>query len=114
VTTINEIAELQKAVKKVNVSNEIKSYLISIVRATREDKDVLSGVSTRASVALFKGSRALAFLEGRDFVLPDDVKKLAMPVLAHRVHVKPEAEMDDVTAKIVVERVLNAVPVPKI
>lgn len=114
ITSVKEIAELQKAVKKIHVSNEVKSYLISLVRAVREDADVLSGVSTRASVALFKGSRALAFLQGRDYVLPDDVKKLATPVLAHRVRVKPEAEMDDVTAKIVVDRVLSTVPVPKI
>lgn len=114
VTTVKEIAELQKTVKKVHVSDEVKSYLISLVRACREDPDVLSGVSTRASVALFKGSRALAFLQGRDYVLPDDIKKLAMPVLAHRVHVKPEAEMEDVTSKIVVNRVLSAIPVPKI
>jgi MoxR-like ATPase len=63
---------------------------------------------------LFKGSRALAFLQGRDFVLPDDVKRLALPAFAHRIRVKPEAEMEDVTPKMVIDRVLSGVPVPKI
>jgi MoxR-like ATPase len=72
------------------------------------------GPSTRATVALFKGSRAMALLEGRDYVLPDDVKKLALPVLIHRVHVKPEAEMENVTPKMIIDRVLSGVTVPKI
>lgn len=113
VASIKDIVELRQIVKKVHVSEEIMGYIVDLVRAAREDPDVLSGVSTRATVALFKGSRALAFLQGRDYVLPDDVKRLAFPVLAHRIHVKSEAEMDDVTAKTVVDRVLAAVPVPK-
>ena len=114
VTTVKEILELQKEVRKVHVSKEIVSYLVSIVRATRKDPDVLSGISTRASVSLFKGSRAYALMQGRNYVVPDDIKRLASPVLIHRVHIKPEAEMDDVTAKTVVDRVLNSVPVPKV
>ena len=113
VISIEQVLELQKVVKKVHVSNEVRSYMVSLVRAAREDPDVLLGLSTRASIAFFKGSRAVAFLQGRDYVLPDDVKRLAFPVLTHRVRLKPEAEMDDVTAKTVVDRVLGAVPVPK-
>ena len=114
VTSIEEILKLQDVIKKIHVSDEIRNYAVALVRAAREDPDILPGLSTRAGVALYKGSRAYAFLQGRDFVLPDDVKRLAFPVLSHRVHVKPEAEMDDVTAKTVVDRVLSSVPVPKI
>lgn len=114
VVSLNELVELQESVKKVHVSNEVGAYMVEIVSQCRADPDVASGPSTRASVAFFKGSRALAFLQGRDFVLPDDVKRLALPVLSHRVNVKSEAEMEDVTPKTVIDRVLNAVPVPKI
>lgn len=114
VASLEDIASLQQAIKRVHVSDEVKGYIIDLVRAARVDPDVLSGISTRASVCLFKSSRAYAYLKGRDFVLPDDVKRLAFPVLAHRIRVKPEAEMDDVTAKTVVDRVLSTVPVPKI
>lgn len=114
VASLDEIALLRQKIKAVHVSDEVKGYIIDLVRACRVDPDVLYGVSTRASVSLFKSSRAYAYLKGRDFVLPDDVKRLAFPVLAHRIRVKPEAEMDDVTAKTVVDRVLSSVPVPKI
>jgi len=114
VASLDEIVSLRWQIKSVHVSDEVKGYIIDLVRACRVDPDVLYGVSTRASVCLFKSSRAYAYLKGRDFVLPDDVKRLAFPVLAHRIRVKPEAEMDDVTAKTVVDRVLSSVPVPKI
>ena len=112
--SLENIRELQAQVKKVHVSEEIGTYIVSLINRTREDPDVSSGPSTRASVALFKGSRALAYLQGRDYVLPDDVKKLVLPVLVHRVRVKPEAEMEDATPEKVVERVLSAVAFPKI
>jgi len=113
VASAQSINELQQQVRKVHVSQEVGGYMVSLVQAARKDPDVASGPSTRASIALFKGSRALAFLQSRDFVLPDDVKKLALPVLQHRIRVKSEAEMDDVTPKAVVDRVLAAVSVPK-
>ncbi len=114
VVTVKDILELQKEVRKVHVSKEIVSYIVSLVRATRKDPDVLSGISTRASVSLFKGARAYALMQGRNYVLPDDVKHLASPVFTHRIRIKPEAEMDDVTAKTVIDRVLSSVPVPKV
>jgi MoxR-like ATPase len=114
VVTLEEIVELQETVKKIHVSPDVEAYVVALVHAVRRDPDVSSGPSTRASVALLKGSRAIAFLQGRDFVLPDDVKKLALPCLVHRIRVKPEAEMENVTSKAIVERVLNSVPIPKI
>ena len=113
VVSLKEIVELQAVVKKVHVSEEVGDYIVSLVHALRQDPDVKGGPSTRASIALFKGSRAYAFLEGRDFVIPDDIKNLAYAALMHRVHIKSEAEMDNVTPKKVIERALNTVPVPK-
>jgi MoxR-like ATPase len=113
-TSLETIVELQRLVKKVHVADEIGAYIVSLVNRTREDPDVSSGPSTRASVAFFKGARALAFMQGRDYALPDDVKKLALPVLVHRIRVKPEAEMEDVTPETVINRVLSTVAVPKI
>jgi MoxR-like ATPase len=114
VASLKDILELQQAVKKVHVSDEVNDYMVSLIRTAREDPDVRAGPSTRAGIAFFKGSRALALLHGRDYVLPDDVKALAFPALVHRIFVKPEAEMEDVTVKMVVDRVLRTVPVPKI
>ena len=114
VASLEEIVEIQGVVKKVHVSDQVRDYMVSLVRFARQDPDIVMGPSTRASVSLYKGSRAFAFLQGRDYVLPDDVKKLAPSVLIHRIRVKPEAEMEGVTPKTVVERVLKEVPVPKI
>ncbi len=114
VASLKEIANLQSSVKKVHVSDEVKNYIVSLVRFAREDPDIFTGPSTRTSVSFYKGSRAFAFLQGRDYVLPDDVKKLAIPVMIHRVRVKPEAEMENVKPINIVERVLKSVAVPKI
>lgn len=114
VASLEEIVEIQGVVKKVHVSDQVRDYMVSLVRFARQDPDIVMGPSTRASVSLYKCSRAFAFLQGRDYVLPDDVKKLAPSVLIHRIRVKPEAEMEGVTPKTVVERVLKEVQVPKI
>ncbi len=114
VATQKDIIELQQAVKKVHVSEKVKKYIISLIIQARQDPDLLSGPSTRASIAFFKGARTLAYLQGRDYVLPDDVKKIVSPVLAHRIHVKSEAEMEDITPNMIIERVTKETPVPKI
>ncbi len=114
VVSLKEIVDIQQAIKKVHVSTEVRDYLVSLVRYARQDPDILTGPSTRATVSLYKGARTWAFLQGRDYVIPDDVKKLAFAVLIHRLRIKPEAEMENVTPGAVAERVLNEVPVPKI
>ncbi|XES77648.1 MAG: AAA family ATPase [Candidatus Bathyarchaeia archaeon] len=114
VVTLDEILQLQREVKKVYVAPKVNDYISSLVRQARQDPDVITGPSTRASIALFKGSRTLAFLQTRDYVIPDDVKKLVPSVLTHRIRIKPEAEMEDITPKIIIERLLKEVPVPKI
>jgi len=84
------------------------------VEAVRRDPDVSQGPSPRGSIGLYKCSRARALLEGRGFVIPDDVKRLSGLVLSHRIRIKPEAEMEGVNAQMVAERALSRVTVPKV
>ncbi len=114
ITTPDEIKEFQELAKGVHVSADIVEYMASIVDCLRVDPDVLSGPSIRSSLALYKCSRVLALLDGRDFVIPDDVKHLVHATTEHRIRVKPEAEMDDITPRIILERALERVPVPKL
>lgn len=113
VVTLKEIIQLQQATKKVHMSDEIKDYVVSLIAAARQDPDIISGPSTRATVSLYKGARSLALLQKRDYVIPDDVKKLIWPVLMHRIRIKPEAEMDNITPQTIIERTVKKVPVPK-
>ena len=93
-TTAGEILELQQLAKKTYVSPEVVDYVASIVESVRNDPDVLPGVSSRASIALYKCSRVAAALDGRDFVIPDDIKRLVPATMGHRIRIKAEAEMD--------------------
>jgi MoxR-like ATPase len=114
VTTLEEIEEIRALTKNIFVSPDIVEYIISIIDVVRSDPDVVSGPSTRSSIALFRCSRVLAALDGRDFVIPDDVKHLTFPAVEHRIRVKPESEMDNITPEVVLKRVLESVPVPKL
>jgi MoxR-like ATPase len=114
VSTPEEIKELQALVKGIHVSPGIVEYIVSMVDSLRSDTDVLAGPSIRSGIALFKCSRVLAALDNRDFVIPDDIKYLARHAMEHRILMKPEAEMDDVRPEMIVERILESVPVPRI
>jgi len=114
VTTPEAISMLQQAAREVYASPEVLQYIVTLVNHVRGDADVLVGPSPRASISLYKGSRALALLEGRDFVLPDDVKRLAAPSMVHRIRLKAEAEVEDITPMPIIERALKEVPVPKV
>ncbi|MEM3546165.1 MAG: MoxR family ATPase [Candidatus Bathyarchaeia archaeon] len=109
-----DVIGLQMLARKIYVSDKIVDYITSLVAKLRGSPDVVSGPSPRATIALYKGSRSLALIEGRDFVIPDDVKRLAPLVLEHRIKVKPEAEIEGITARRLVEEALKEVPVPKI
>jgi MoxR-like ATPase len=113
VATTKDILELQELVKQVHVAESIRGYILEIVNKLRNYPDVSLGPSARASIALYKGSRGLAFLAGRDFVIPDDVKRLILPALSHRVQVTSEAEMENVTAESLINKAVSEVPVPK-
>ncbi len=107
------VEALRAECQSVTVAGGILDYITGLVRASRESRDLLLGSSPRAGIALLQGSKALAALQGRDFVLPDDVKRLAMPVLRHRILLKPEAEIEGLTPDLVVQRLLATVEVPR-
>lgn len=113
VATPDAVGALREEVKRVYVADDVRRYTVSLVNRIRHDPDALIGPGPRGTIALLKGSRVLAFLDGRDYVLPDDVKALAVPGLVHRIHMKSEAEMDGVTTQSVIERSLREIPVPK-
>jgi MoxR-like ATPase len=113
IVTRGEVLEEVKNVKSVKVEESVLSYVASIVEETRKHTAVKLGASPRAAIALVKMAKAWAYTSGRDYVIPDDVKAVAIPVLTHRVIVKPELELQGVTPDKVVEDVLSRVPVPK-
>jgi MoxR-like ATPase len=108
-----ELEAARAAVAKTSVSSDITGYIVDICRATRESPSLSLGVSPRGATALLATSRAWAWLTGRDYVIPDDVKALALPTLRHRVQLRPEAEMEGVTTDSVITSVLSRVPVPR-
>ncbi|SDP08916.1 AAA family ATPase [Lentzea jiangxiensis] len=101
------------AVRALTVAPEVVAYIVDVCRATRESPAVRLGVSPRGATALLAASRAWAWLSGRDYVTPDDVKALARPALRHRLELRPEAELEGVTADGVLDGVLGAVQVPR-
>ncbi|RLF85924.1 magnesium chelatase [Thermococci archaeon] len=114
ITSAGEVVEMQRAIEDVYVSDAVLEYITEIVRATRENKkEIEVGASPRGSLALLKLSRAYAALEGRDYVIPDDVKKVAVPALSHRLILKRELWYTRVSQENVMEKMLEKIPVPK-
>ncbi len=106
-----ELASARSEVGQVRVSPEITGYIVDLCRATRQSPSLLLGVSPRGATALLATARAWAWLTGRDYVTPDDVKALARPTFRHRVQLRPEAELEGATADGILEGVLASVPV---
>jgi len=106
------LEQLRQAVDAVRVEPSITAYVTAIVRATREAASLTLGASPRAGVSLFKAARAAAFLDGRDYVIPDDVKRLAPAILRHRVSVAPELELEGVTADQALKAILDRTEAP--
>ncbi|HWA82530.1 MAG TPA: MoxR family ATPase [Fimbriimonadaceae bacterium] len=107
------LAEMQAEVQRVTVEDKVFNYIYETVKATRNSNDLLVGASPRAGIALLNCSKALAALRGRDFVIPDDVKALALPVLRHRVLLRPEAEVEGYNADRVLNGILSTQVVPR-
>lgn len=112
VVSIMEILKMQNEVKSVYVDDSILDYIITIVNNTRNLSTVLLGASPRAAISLMKASQAKAFIEGRNYVLPDDVKYLSVPVLSHRIILKNEARFNNLDERSVIKDILNATKVP--
>jgi len=112
VANSQDIIGLQEAAKSVYVDRLVRQYIVSLTEATRNHREVSLGASPRASLGLFRTSRALALIRDRDYVIPDDIKELAAGVIAHRLMLSPSARMRGVQSTDVVEDLLTNVPVP--
>ena len=112
-TTPQDIIHFQEETKKVHVADSIQNYILQIIDKLRHHQDIQVGPSTRAGIALLTGARSLAFIHGREFVIPDDVKALLIPALSHRLQMTAEAEMADISPEATIEEVATLVPVPK-
>ena len=107
------LAAARQEVAEIRVEPTLYSYLVTLVRRTRDWPAISLGASPRAAIALFSVARALAGIEGRDFLIPDDIKAAALPVLRHRLILKPEADLEGLTADQVISEILASVEVPK-
>jgi MoxR-like ATPase len=112
VVSAAEVLACQETIREIFVDEKIRRYILAIVLRTREHEDVHLGGSPRASIALFRTGQALAAVSGRNFVLPDDVKRMAVPVLGHRLILRPESRLRKVTPASVVNEIVPDVPVP--
>ena len=112
VLTIEELLAAQKTAANVKLSDNLALYIVEICNRSRSDSSLYLGASPRGSLGLVWTSKALAWLRGRDFVIPDDIKDMAVPVLAHRVILKPEEKLQGVTSKEVIKKIINTVHVP--
>ncbi|MDJ0801059.1 MAG: MoxR family ATPase [Calothrix sp. MO_167.B12] len=113
VTTVEEILQARQAAQQIKVSEAIIDYILALVKTSRQHPDLALGASPRAAGAWFVTSQASAYLAGRDFVTPDDVKTVAPPLLRHRLILKPEAILDGLQIDAVIASILNKVPVPR-
>jgi MoxR-like ATPase len=112
VVTVEELMTAQEQVKQAYVDDLIKNYIVDVVGMTREHPDAYLGASPRGSITLYKAAQVRAMLQDRDYVIPDDIKALALSALAHRLIVSPSARIKDVDPRAVVEDVIQSVPVP--
>lgn len=110
---LEEAYEIQSAAQTIEISDDIKRYILELVRGTRDAPEVALGASPRASLALMLISRALALFNGRDFVIPEDVREIAPDVLSHRLVIDSQASFSGVTATRVIEDLLRSVPAPE-
>jgi MoxR-like ATPase len=113
VASRSDITDAQRSILPVRVSSALKDYIVAIIEMTRKHEKIILGVSPRGSLALMKAAKACAVLKGRDFVTPDDVKRVAPPVLAHRIILKGHAISSGASsAQAVIRDILKKVPVP--
>lgn len=108
-----EIKECQNIIEQVYIKDELLDYIAGIIHNTRNNGDLYLGASPRASLAIMRTSKAIAAMNGRDFVTPDDIKTVAYPVLNHRIILMPEREMEGITAKDVINDIVKKIEVPR-
>jgi MoxR-like ATPase len=112
IMTAEELVYIQQQVKNIHVDASILEYIVAIANATRNHQNIYLGVSPRGSLALFRAGQALAAMRGRSYVIPDDIKLLVKPTLAHRIIVTPSARVRSISSSTLLEEILQTVPVP--
>jgi MoxR-like ATPase len=112
VISVDDLLAAQESLKKVYVDDLVKTYIVEIVSRTRRHPDIYLGASPRGSLTLYRTAQARAALHQRDYVIPDDIKALALPALAHRMIVSPSARIKDISSEAVLSDILSSVPVP--
>ena len=112
IMSADELVVIQRQVRNVHIDTSIREYVVAIANATRRHQNIYLGVSPRGSLALVRASQALAAMRGRSYVLPDDIKLLVKPTLAHRIIVTPAARVHSMTSTVILDEILQSVPVP--
>ena len=113
VLTADQIASYQETIKEIIIEDNLMKYIAGIVHNTRNNANLYLGASPRASIAIMDASKALAAINGRDFVTPDDIKKVATPILGHRVILTPEREMEGFTPDKVIKQIMETIEIPR-
>lgn len=113
VITAQQLIEFQKVIQQVHVEDHLLQYIAEIVNKTRNHASLYLGASPRASINILKVSRAFAAIQGRDFVIPEDIKAVMVPVLIHRIYLTPEKEMEGITERQIISDIINSVPIPR-
>jgi MoxR-like ATPase len=113
IVTPEQLAVIRKEIQSIRVEESLLDYIVRLVTASRESQYLSMGASTRAGIHLLLGGKALARLQQRDFLIPDDIKSIALPVLRHRIVVRPEAEIEGLTPDTIIDRILSQVAVPR-
>ncbi len=112
IMTADELVHIQQQIRAIHVDPSIREYIVAISNATRNHQNIYLGVSPRGSLALFRAAQALAAMQGRGYVIPDDIKLLAKPTLAHRIIVTPAARVRAITSTNILDEILQSLPVP--
>ena len=112
VITPQELLEMQKAAATIYMTDSLEDYIVQLTRATREHGDIMLGVSPRGAQHLYRAAKALAYIKQRDYVLPDDIKDIVVPVFAHRLVIRPEALLRGRNAEEILQEILNDTYVP--
>ncbi len=113
VISANELVEFQKLIQQVHIEDNLLQYIAEIVHKTRKHASLYLGASPRASINILKACKAFAAIQGRDFVIPEDIKAVMVPVLIHRIYLTPEKEMEGISEAQIISEILNSVPVPR-
>lgn len=110
--SIDAVIGMQDEVRRIRVTDQVKKYIVKIVNSTRDDRNTVLGISPRGSIALYKAAKAFAYIYGREYATPDDVKKIAVPVLAHRIILSPQGKTAYGTSEGYIEHILSENDVP--